>query len=69
MMNFPFNIKSSAKILLIITNRLSKGFILNLILLISAPAVAITFIKLYIPHPGFPKAIINNKGTQFTNTV
>ena len=37
--------------------------ILILILLISTPAVTTAFIKYYIPHHGFPKAIINNKGT------
>ena len=36
---------------------------------ISAPAVATAFIKRYIPYHGFPKAIINNKGTQFTSAV
>ena len=44
-------------------DRLSKGIIFILILLISAPAVATAFIKYYIPYHGFPKAIINNKGT------
>ena len=38
-------------------------------LLISAPAVAMAFIKYYVLYHGFPKAIINNKGTQFTNAV
>ena len=27
------------------------------------------FIKYYIPYHGFSKAIVNNKGTQFTNTM
>ena len=27
------------------------------------------FIKHYIPYHRFPKAIINNKGTQFTNAM
>ena len=27
------------------------------------------FIKHYIPYHGFPKAIINNKGTQFTSAI
>ena len=52
-----------------IIDRLSKGVILILILLISAPAVAAVFIKHYIPYHGFPKAIINDKGTQFTNAM
>ena len=61
--NLPPSVKSGVRILLIITDRLSKGIILILILLISAPAVAIAFIEYYIPYHGFPKAIINNKGT------
>ena len=32
-------------------------------LLISTPAVAMAFIKRYVPYHGFPKAIINDKGT------
>ena len=62
-MDLPLNIKLRVKILLIIINRLSKGVILILILLISTPAVAMAFIKRYIPYHGFPKAIINDKGT------
>ena len=61
--NIPPNIKSGVKILLIITDWLSKGVILIPILLISTPAVATAFIKRYIPYHGFPKAIINDKGT------
>ena len=44
-------------------DRLSKGIILILILLIFTPAVATVFMERYIPYHGFPKAIINNKGT------
>ena len=61
--DLPPNTKSGAKILLVITNRLSKGIILIPILLIFTPAVATVFIKHYISYHGFPKAIINNKGT------
>ena len=39
-----------------------KGILIP-ILSISTPAVAAVFIKYYIPYHGFPKAIINNKGT------
>ena len=67
--DLPPSIKSRVKILLIITNRLNKGVILILILLISAPAVAMAFIKRYVPYHGFPKAIINDKGTQFTSAI
>ena len=67
--DLPLNIKSRVKILLIITDRLSKGIILIPILSIFTPAVAMAFIKYYIPYHGFPKVIVNNKGTQFTNTI
>ena len=62
-MDLPLNIKLGVKILLIITDWLNKGIILMLILLIFAPAVATAFIKRYILYHGFPKVIINNKGT------
>ena len=62
-MDLPFNIKLRVKILLIITDRLNKGIILILILLIFTPAVAIAFIERYIPYHGFPKAIVSNRGT------
>ena len=46
-----------------ITDWLSKGIILILILLISTPAVAMAFIEYYIPYHGFPKIIISDKET------
>ena len=61
--NLPPSTKSGVKILLIITDRLNKGIILILMLLIFTPTVTAAFIKRYIPYHGFPKAIINNKGT------
>ena len=61
--DLSLNIKSGVRILLVITDRLNKGIILILILLISAPTVAMAFIKHYIPYHGFPKVIINDKGT------
>ena len=60
--DLPFGIKLRVKVLLIITNWLSKGVILILILLIFTPAVTVTFIEYYILYHGFPKAIINNRG-------
>ena len=48
---------------------LSKGVILIPILLIFAPAVAMAFIERYVPYHGFPKAIINDRRTQFINAV
>ena len=68
-MDLPPNAKLSVRILLIIPDRLSKGIIFILILLILTPAVATAFMEYYIPYHGFPKAIINNKGTQFTNAI
>ena len=67
--DLPLSVKSGVKTLLIITDRLNKGIILILILLIFTPAVATAFIKLYVPYHGFSKAIISNRGTQFTNAV
>ena len=67
--DLPLSTKLRVRILLIITDRLSKGIILMPILLISAPAVATAFMERYIPYHGFPKAIINNRGTQFINAV
>ena len=61
--DLPLNAKSRAKTLLIITDRLNKGIILIPILLIFAPAVAMAFMEYYIPYHGFPKAIVNNRGT------
>ena len=60
--DLPPNIKSRVRILLIITDRLSKGVILIPILLIFASAVAMAFIERYVPYHRFPKAIVNNKG-------
>ena len=62
-MNLPFNTKLGVKILLMITNRLSKEVILILILLIFTLAVTTAFIKRYILYHGFLKAIISNRET------
>ena len=59
----PPSTKLRVKTLLVITDYLNKGIILIPILSIFTPAVATAFIKRYIPYHGFPKAIINNKGT------
>ena len=61
--DLPLSIKLGVKILLIITDWLNKGIILIPMLLISAPAVAMAFMERYIPYHGFPKAIVNNRGT------
>ena len=63
MTDLPLSTKSGVKILLVITDRLSKRVILMPILLISAPAVATAFIEYYIPYHRFLKAIINDKET------
>ena len=52
-----------------IADRLNKGIILIPILLIFTPAVAIAFIERYVLYHGFPKVIVNNKGTQFTSAI
>ena len=61
--DLSLSIKLRVRILLVITDRLSKGIILIPILLIFAPAVAMAFIERYIPYHGFPKVIVNNRGT------
>ena len=67
--DLPPSTKSGVKTLLVITDRLSKGVILIPMLSISAPAVAAAFMERYVPYHGFPKAIVNDRGTQFTSTV
>ena len=67
--DLPPNAKSEVKTLLVITNRLNKGVILIPILSISTPAVIAAFMEYYIPYHGFPKTIISNKWTQFTNAI
>ena len=61
--NLPPSAKLRVRILLVITDWLNKGIILILILLIFTPAVVMAFMEHYIPYHGFPKAIVNNKGT------
>ena len=61
--DLPLSTKSGVKILLVITDWLSKGIILIPILLIFTPAVTTAFIEYYIPYHRFPKAIISDKGT------
>ena len=63
MTDLPPSTKLRVRTLLVITDRLNKGVILILILLIFTPAVAMAFMEYYIPYHGFPKAIINNRGT------
>ena len=63
MTNFPPSVKSGVRILLVITDRLSKGVILILILLIFAPAVATAFIERYVPYHVFLKAIVSDRET------
>ena len=61
--DLPANVKLGARVLLVITDWLSKGIILIPMLLISAPAVVTAFIEQYVPYHGFPRTIINDKGT------
>ena len=63
MTDFPLSVKSGVRILLVITDRLSKGVILILMLLIFAPAVAMAFMERCVPYHGFLKAIISDRGT------
>ena len=61
--DLPPSIKLRVKILLVISDWLSKGVILIPMLSIFALAVAAVFIERYIPYHGFPKAIISDRGT------
>ena len=61
--DLPPSIKLRVKILLMITDWLSKGVILIPMLLIFAPAVAAVFMECYILYHGFLKAIISDRGT------
>ena len=67
--DLPASTKSGAKTILVITDRLSKGVILIPMLSISAPAVATAFMERYVPYHGFPRAIVSDRGTQFTSAV
>ena len=60
--DLPLSTKSRVKILLVITDQLSKGVILIPILLIFTLAVATAFIEYYILYHGFMKVIISDKG-------
>ena len=67
--DLPLSVKSGIRILLVITDWLSKGVILIPMLSIFAPAVAMAFMEYYVPYHGFPKAIVSNRGTQFTSAM
>ena len=67
--DLPPSTKLRVKILLVIIDWLNKKVILIPILLISTPTVAAVFMERYILYHDFLKAIINNRGTQFINTV
>ena len=67
--DLPPSVKLRVRTLLMITDRLNKGIILILILLIFAPAVAMAFIEYYVPYHRFPKVIVSNRGTQFISTI
>ena len=61
--DFPPSAKLGVRILLMITDRLSKGIISILILLIFTPMVTTAFIERYVSYHGFSKAIVNNRWT------
>ena len=63
MTDLPLSVKLGVRILLVITDRLSKGVILIPMISISAPAVAMAFMERYVLYHGFPKAIVSDRGT------
>jgi hypothetical protein len=55
--------------LLVITDRLSKGVILEPCSSLDAEAVAETFIRTFYRQHGLPRAIVSDRGTQFTGAL
>lgn len=55
--------------LLVITDRLGKGVILEGMESISAEAVAEVFIRIFYRRHGLPAAIVSDRGTQFTGAL
>ncbi len=55
--------------LLVVTDRLSKGVIMEPCSTISAEAVAEKFIRTVYRRHGLPKAIVSDRGTQFTGAL
>lgn len=55
--------------LLVITDRLGKGVILEPCLTITAEAVVEKFIRVFYRHYGLPRAIVSDRGTQFTSAL
>jgi hypothetical protein len=55
--------------LMIITNRLNKGVILEGLKEITAEAVAECFVRCFYRYHGFPKAIVSDRGVQFVGDM
>lgn len=58
---------SGCKTILVITDRLTKGVILEGVTDLSANATAWTIVRTLIRQHGFPQAITSDRGTQFVN--
>jgi hypothetical protein len=69
-MDFMTNllISEGCSSMVVLTNRLSKGVIADGLLEITAEAVADWFLQRYYPHYFLPRAIVSDRGTQFTST-
>ncbi len=50
-----------------ITDRLSKGVVTNGLENIDAESVTMWFLQRYYPHHFLPRAIVSDRGTQFTS--
>jgi RNase H-like domain found in reverse transcriptase/Integrase zinc binding domain/Chromo (CHRromatin Organisation MOdifier) domain len=59
-------ISNNCTSLMVITDRLGKGVILEPCEQITAPYVAELFIRCFYWHHGLPRAIVSDRGTQFT---
>ena len=55
--------------LMVITDRLSKGVILEPCPSLTAEAVAETFVRCFYRHHGLPTAIVSDRGPQFTSAL
>ena len=62
------SISEGCSSMVILTDRLSKGVVADGLPEITAEAVADWFLRRYYPHHFLPRAIVSDRGTQFTSS-
>jgi len=62
-------LSNGCTVLLVITDRLSKGVLLEACNDISAEAIAKLFLRVFYRRHGIPTAIVSDRGTQFVNAL